>query len=108
MEDTVNNRKTDLASGRKSVLEIAALLEEHLGEDAVVLDVSDISSWTDYIVICTVRSQAHLRGLFDNVNVYLKGMEIEPLNSRKNPGNQGWVLIDCGNFIINLMDREKP
>jgi ribosome-associated protein len=97
----------DTASRRAAVLEIARLLEEHKAEDTVVLDVSRIASWTDFLVICTVRSQAHLRGLLDYLRGYLNRMEITAINSRKNPPDQGWLLVDCGAFVVNLMNREK-
>jgi ribosome-associated protein len=107
MEDTANEKSMNLASEKGLVLEIATLLEEHRGEDTMALDVRGISSWTDFILICTVRSQAHLKGLFDYLNAYLKEKKVEPINSHKKPGNHGWVLVDCGSFVINLMDREK-
>lgn len=89
------------------MLEMAGLLDDHRAEETVVLDVSRVSSWTDYLVISTVRSQAHLKGMLEYINAFLRERSIEVINSRKNPVNQGWLLIDCGFFVINLMDKEK-
>ena len=97
----------DTASNRTTVLEIARLLEEHRAEDTVALDVSGVSSWTDFLVICTARSQAHLSGLLDYLREYLHQRQITPINSRKNSSDQGWLLVDCGGFVVNLMNREK-
>ena len=40
-------------------LEIAQLMEDGKGNDVVVLDISELNSWTDYFVIVTVNSSAH-------------------------------------------------
>ena len=97
----------DTANDSDRVIEIARLLDEHKAEDTVILNVSGISSWTDYFIICTARSRTHIRGLFDHLSQYLAKNDIESLNSHKNPRDQGWILVDCGTFIINLMEKEK-
>ncbi len=92
---------------RTVVLQVARLLEEHLAEDTLVLRVGNVCSWTDYFVIATVRSQTHQRGLIDRVVALLKDAETPPRNSHRHASGQGWVLIDCGGFVIHLMDKEK-
>ena len=37
-------------------LEIAQLLEDGKGDDVVVLDISELNSWTDFFVITTINS----------------------------------------------------
>ncbi|MBN1837498.1 MAG: ribosome silencing factor [Spirochaetales bacterium] len=97
MEDTARN----------SVLEIARLLEDHRGEDVIALYIGEMSSWTDYFVISTVRSSAHLRGLLRALEEYLSANHIVPLTPRKTSrSDEGWTLIDCGNFVVHLMDHE--
>jgi len=94
-------------TARTSVLEIARLIEDHQGEDIRVLDVGPSSGWTDFFLISTVRSTAHLRGLIRTLREYFHQNKIEPLNPFKNAAERGWVLIDCGNIVIHLMDRER-
>ncbi len=97
MEDIVKNK----------VLEIARLLEEHRGEDVLVLYTGQISSWTDFFVISTVGSRTHAKGLFRALNEFFKQNNIEPLHRHKSLQSEGWFLIDCGNFIIHLMEKEQ-
>ena len=99
MEDTANNKE--------HVRDIARLLDEHRAEDTVILDVSAMSSWTDFFIISTVRSQAHLKGLLERVHGYFGQHNMKSLKSRKNTSEQGWILIDCGSFVIHLMDQER-
>jgi ribosome-associated protein len=95
------------ASSKEHAIRIAELLSEHLAIDTVVLDVGKQSCWTNYFVICTVRSQTHLKGLMEHITEYFHAHKIEKLNSPKNSTDQGWVLIDCGTFVIHLMAQEK-
>ena len=96
----------DIAKIKDIVLEIASMLDDHRAENTLVLNVSSMCSWTDFFVIATVRSQAHLKGLLDRLNAYLKHNKVNSLNNRKSRNNQSWVLIDCGDFIIHLMEKD--
>jgi ribosome-associated protein len=97
MDDTV----------KSDVLDIARLLEDHRAEQVTALYIGEMSDWTDYFIITTARSGAHLKGLLRVVNEVLSEKSIIPLRSRKlHNRDTGWVLIDCGSFVIHLMDRE--
>ena len=97
MEDTAKN---------SIVVSLAELLDTHNGVDTVVLDIHEQSSWTDFFVITTVSSQAHMRGIARYVNGFLKDRSIVPFNRHKRVGEDGWTLIDCGDFVIHLMNEE--
>jgi ribosome-associated protein len=90
----------------EAVLGLGRLLEEHKGEDTVVLDLRSMSSWTDYFVISTVRSHAHLGGLVRALHEYFDDHDFQPLSSLKRAPEDGWVLLDCGDVAVHLMDRE--
>ncbi len=94
-------------TARNNVIEVARLLEEHRAEDILALDIGKANAWTDYFVIATVRSQAHLRGLLRWLNEFFVRTDIQPLNRHKNITERGWVLIDCGDFVVHLMEKEQ-
>lgn len=96
----------DTSRRTEDIVLIARLLEEHQGEDTIALDLRTMSSWTDYFVITTVRSRTHLGGLMRALDEYLDGHGIEPLSSGRRMTQDGWVLVDCGDFAVHLMDRE--
>ena len=56
----------------EKAIEIAKLVQDGKGRDVVLIDVSSISSWTDYFVIATVTSSAHLQGLSKDIKYYIK------------------------------------
>ena len=100
MDDTSN-------SSRATALAAARLVEDHSAEDTLVLHVGGVCTWTDYFVIATARSTTHLRSLLDYVLDFLKEKSVKPLNPPRNAAESGWVLVDCGSFVIHLMEREK-
>jgi ribosome-associated protein len=97
----------DSSSSREKAGVVARFLEDHKGEDTVVLDLTGVSSLTDYFVITTARSSAHLTGLLKELSRLFSAMGIRPLNSHKRVSVKGWLLVDCGDFVIHLMEKEQ-
>ena len=62
MVDTVKN---------DTVRALAEFIDEHQGAETFALDISELSSWTDFFVITTVRSQTHMKGLVRYVKDFL-------------------------------------
>ena len=91
----------------EKALEIAQLLEDGKGQNVVVLDVSELNSWTDYFVIATISSSAHWQGLFRQVKDYAKENELE-IHKTAQKSSQGdeWNLIDLGSIVVHLMSRD--
>ncbi len=94
-------------SDEKLVVELAELIDEHKGENTLVLDLRELNSWTDFFIITTVRSRAHQSGLIDEIARFFKSKKITPINPYKSPHTLGWALIDCGVFVVHLMDKER-
>ncbi len=98
MDDTVRN---------KIVHTVKETIEEHNGIDTELIDVQGMSSWTDFFIISTVSSAAHLRGLIKYIRKSLSTLDVHILNRQKKFEEGGWVLLDCGFFVIHLMDKEN-
>ncbi len=91
----------------RMVIEVAELLEKNKAVNVEVFKVTDLCSWGDFIILATGTSETHLRGLKVEVKkmVLSNGGDIK--NTRNNDDTSTWVLFDCGDFIINLMDEES-
>lgn len=88
-------------------LEIAQLAEDFKGDDVAVIDVSELSSWTDYFVIVTVNSNAHWKGIYKSIKDYVKENDMEiHVSNKKLPGGDDWNLIDIGSVVVHLMSKE--
>ncbi|MCD4681514.1 MAG: ribosome silencing factor [Bacteroidales bacterium] len=92
---------------RNLAVETAKKIVDHKGTDTVLINVSEISSWTDYFLISTAMSSGHLRGLVKELRRFLADQNIEIQHKHKRIDDDGWELLDCGNLIIHLMSQEK-
>ena len=82
-------------------------MEDGKGTNVTVIDVSELSSWTDYFVIVTVTSNAHWQGLYKQVKEYIKDNELEiHLTHNKTSQGDDWNLIDLGNIVVHLMTED--
>ena len=99
MEKPVNKKET--------AIEIGKLLSEHKCSDTIVLFIGEICSWTDFFIITTVRSKTHIHGLIKHLREFFSIKNIIQINHRKNIKETGWILLDCGDIIVHLMEKEQ-
>ncbi|MFP4363155.1 MAG: ribosome silencing factor [Spirochaetia bacterium] len=96
----------DTADIKEYVKEIAAIIDDHKGENTTILSLEGQSSWTDFFIITTVQSSARMRGILGYILDYLKEIDMKPKHSMKQDDESGWLLLDCGDFVIHLMSEE--
>lgn len=85
---------------------IGNFIGDHNGENVQVINIREQSSWTDYMIIATVNSTGHLKGLVRQLKEMLSDNSIDILKQHKQVADDGWELIDCGGYVINLMNSE--
>jgi ribosome-associated protein len=74
-------------------------------EDIVVLDLKDISSFTDYFIIMQGNSKRQNIAIYESIEKDLKNENIRPL-SIEGRENAEWILMDYGYFIIHIFSKE--
>ncbi len=84
---------------------VADALEDVKAIDLVRLAVSDFTSVTDYILVCTGRSNRHVRALVDNVVEKSKKSGVLPLGVEGYQGGE-WGLVDLGDVVVHVMLQE--
>ena len=91
----------------QKAIEIAKLMEDGKGKNTVLMDISELNSWTDYFVITTVSSSTHWQGLFKQIKEYIKDNDLEiHLTHKKSPDGDDWNLIDLGVIVVHLMSEQ--
>jgi ribosome-associated protein len=84
--------------------DLGELLAEHRGGDVRVLDLRPLQGWTDFFVIATVTSGAHLQGLERHIKDFCGDREVEIIRRSRAAGTEDeWRLIDLGPLVIHLM-----
>ena len=88
---------------RARVAKVRAVLESKKGENIVVLQVTGVSSVTDYMVLCTGLNNPHLRALADEVARQLR-LETPPVAAHRRAGSveSEWIVLDYVDFIVHL------
>ena len=86
-------------------LKLAALvqaLDNSHADNIVVIDVSQQTSFTDFMIVCTARSSRHIRAVADNVISEMRAVSLKAIGQQGT--NEGeWALIDFSDFIVNIM-----
>ncbi len=99
----VDELKTSLnaMSARAKALWFARLAVDFKALDLVVLDVTGLSSFSDFFVICSGKSSRQVQGIADNIQASLRKEGIRPLGIEGHREGQ-WVLMDYGDVIVHV------
>lgn len=77
-------------------------LEEVKAKDIVKLDVSDLTTVTDYMVVASGTSNRHVKALADAVAEKAKEAGHRPAGIEGEDGGE-WVLLDLGDTLVHVM-----
>ena len=75
-------------------------------EDITLLDVKEVSSFADEIIIATANSNRHVNSVSEKLVEALKENKINIIGV-EGERDSGWILVDCGDVVINIMRREQ-
>ena len=77
-------------------------LEDIKGKDIVKLDVRDMTTVTDYMVVASGTSNRHVQALVDNVAEKAKEAGHKPIGIEGESGGE-WVLLDLQDTLVHVM-----
>ena len=77
-------------------------LEELKGRDIVKLDVRNLTTVTDYMVVASGTSNRHVKALAETVAVKAKEAGYRPSGIEGEDGGE-WVLLDLGDTLVHVM-----
>ena len=85
---------------------IAALAQEKLAADVVILDMRPVCSYTDFFVVCTGQSPRQTKAIYDEVRERLK--KEDGLVPRAVAGERQatWILADYLDVVLHVFTPE--
>jgi ribosome-associated protein len=103
--ETETEMKPKIA-GRELALACAKAAEEIQAEDIRVWDMRDVSSITDYMIVCSGSSMPHLRAVLREIaRVVTDEYGVRPVNKEGNPEAR-WVVLDFIDVMVHIMHSE--
>ena len=94
----------------KKINKMAALavqaLEDKKAEDISIIDISGVSVLADYFIIAGGNNTSQIQALADSVEEKL-GKAGYPLKQIEGYQSANWILLDFGDIIIHVFDREN-
>tara|TARA_B110000438_G_C15763220_1_gene628288 strand:+ start:445 stop:822 length:378 start_codon:yes stop_codon:yes gene_type:complete len=85
---------------------ISQLMLDKKGIEIKIINISKISSLTDYFIICSSESEPQTKAIanhiIDNINLEFK---IKPLHT-EGIENLEWVLLDYVNIVVNIFNKK--
>jgi ribosome silencing factor RsfS/YbeB/iojap len=93
-------------NSRQLALDAAGALSRKKGNDIVILDIAEQSSFADFLVIASGNSVRQVGSLADDVEDALASGGVMPRHIEGKP-ESGWVLLDYGDIIVNVFTKEQ-
>ena len=103
------NKKVNLKSKNEDlshVLLAAEAAEDKKGENIVLLDVSKLTTVSDYFLVVTANSTAQIQAIAKHVENTLKDLGLI-LVSKEGFVASNWVVVDFGNIVVHIMTEKE-
>lgn len=98
--------KEELSSYKFACI-VARYLDDYKGKDISILNISNVSSMTDYFVICSSDTSTQVKALTENVRTTVKkNFSRMPLRIENDLRNR-WNLLDYGDVVIHILHKEE-
>ncbi len=86
--------------------QLVDVLVDRQAADVVMLDLSELSAFTDYFVIGTVDNQRQMQAVVEAVEAAMAGIAGARFRQEGDPAS-GWVLLDAGPVVVHLFGLEE-
>lgn len=85
---------------------LAAIADSKKAEDLVVLDMRELVAYTDFLAICTARSERQARAIVDEVRVRVKRDSGLLPGGVDGGGEAGWTILDYLDCVLHVFTPE--
>ena len=92
---------------KKLACVIARTLDDKLGKDITILNISNVSSLADYFVIVTGDSTPQVKALMNNTKEKIKEFFSRSPIRMENDTKNRWNLLDYGDVIVHILHKDE-
>lgn len=103
-----SNAYSDESVETKKLLDVIseALLSKK-ANDITLLDVSELTTLTDYFVVCHGNSDTQIKALADAVEEDVQKHTSEKAWRKEGLSARTWIILDFVNVVVHIMNKEK-
>ena len=99
------SKKKELTSFDSAML-AAKAAENKKAEDISIIDVKDVSSVCDYIVICSAQSPPQIKAITREIDDVLKKNKIK-ISRWQGDAKSNWMVLDLFDVVIHVTDKTE-
>jgi len=103
-QDSFSN---ELLDSRDLALTISEALKEKKGEDIQLLDVGDLTTLTDYFVVCHATTDVQIKALANSVIMKAKEEHDENVWQKEGMESRRWVILDYVNVVVHIFNKQQ-
>ena len=85
----------------------ARFLDEKLAKNISILNISNVSSFADYFVICSAQTNTQVKALTENLTDKVKTKFSRLPIGRENDIKNRWNLIDYGDIVVHILHQDE-
>jgi ribosome-associated protein len=86
--------------------QLAAIVDSKKAEDLVVLDMRGLVAYTDFLAICTARSERQAKAIVDEVRLRVKRETGVLPGGVDGGGDAGWTILDYLDCVLHVFTPE--
>lgn len=85
---------------------LAAIADSKKAEEVVVLDMRGLVAYTDFLAICTARSERQAKAIVDEVRLQVKRESGLLPGGVDGGGDAGWTILDYLDCVLHVFTPE--
>ena len=97
--------KSQNIENKKIVNQFVELMQDKKVQDIVILDVKELTSLTDYFILCTSESTPQTKAIMDHIYKNMRANGLRP-NNLEDTKTLEWVAMDYFNVVIHIFNKE--
>lgn len=110
--DTTTDQFTSVSDQKTSdssllIDTITEALQDKKAKDIVLLDVRELTTLTDFFIVCHGTSETQIRALASNVLEETKKKIGEHAWKQEGMDARRWIIIDYVNVVVHIFSQEK-
>ncbi len=86
---------------------IARVLDEKIGKDITILNISNVSSFADYFVLCSADASTQVKALTEAVRLRIKELFSRQASRIENDSKNRWNLLDYNDVVVHILHRDE-